>query len=279
MRSKNFNAGLRGVLFEAKHYQQMGQAVWLYGWLVLRQTRQEDTLGLVLGGCPVSYREIEEETGFARKTLERWMSVLRREGYVLTKSTPAGVIVRITKAKKWAAQPTQHIATPFVDRTSTATATEAEAGAPLKVGAAELHDLPEDSQFAITPLSPNKFPASAEPRSVPRECEVPQRKFADGSPQLGGIASAQNIRNATVAAGIGSGYVDRGNRKSYRQTPAYRNAETEGKTPPLQAAERPQQDRETSGKSQTFGRGWGRDEALRRELNVGAGPECRRRGK
>ena len=277
MRSKNFNAGLRGVLFEAKHYQQMGQAVWLYGWLVLRQTRQEDTLGLVLGGSPVSYREIEEETGFARKTLERWMSVLRREGYVLTKSTPAGVIVRITKAKKWVAQATQHIATPFVDRT--ATAAETEAGAPLQLGAAELHNLPENSQFAITPLSPNKFPASAEPRPVPRECEAPQRKFADGSPQLRGIASAQDIRNATVAEGIGSGYVDRGIRKIYSQSHSYQNAETLGKTPPLQAAERPQQDRETSGKSQTFGLGRGRDEALRRELNVGAGPECRRRGK
>ena len=269
------------MLFEAKHYQQMGQAVWLYGWLVLRQTRQEDTLGLVLGGSPVSYREIEEETGFARKTLERWMSVLRREGYVLTKSTPAGVMVRITKAKKWAAQPAQPIATPFVDRTATAQApaAKAEAGAPLKPGAAELHSPPEDSQLAITPLSPSKFPASAEPRSVPREFEVPRRKFADGSPQLGGIAGAQDIRNATVTAGIGSGYVDRGNRKIYSQTPACRNAETRGKTPPLHSAERPQQDRETSGISRTFGRGWGRDEALRRELNVGAGPECRRRGK
>ena len=105
MRAKDFNTGLRGVLFEARHYLRMGQAVWLYGWLVLRQTRQLGTMGLVLGGRPVSYREIEEETGFHPRTLERWMRVLRREGYIETTPTPAGVIVRITKAKKFPQMP------------------------------------------------------------------------------------------------------------------------------------------------------------------------------
>jgi hypothetical protein len=62
-------------------------------------------MGLVLGGRPVSYREIEEETGFHPRTLERWMRVLRREGYIETIPTPAGVIVRITKAKKFPQMP------------------------------------------------------------------------------------------------------------------------------------------------------------------------------
>ena len=101
MRAKNFSTGLQGVLFEERHYARMGQAVWLYGWLVLRQTRQIGTMGLVLGGRPVSYREIEEETGFNPRTLERWMRILRREGYVETKCTPAGLIIQVTKAKKF----------------------------------------------------------------------------------------------------------------------------------------------------------------------------------
>jgi hypothetical protein len=101
MRGKDYNAGLRGVLFEARHYERMGAAVWLYGWLVLRQTHQQGDIGWVLGGAPVSYREIEEETGFNGRTLERWMHTLRRQGYIQTKSAPAGVIVRITKAKKF----------------------------------------------------------------------------------------------------------------------------------------------------------------------------------
>ena len=100
MREKNYNTGLRGVLFEARHYARMGSAIWLYGWLVLRQTHQTGTTGWVLGGAPVSYREIEGETGFNRRTLERWMSLLRQNAYIETESAPGGVIVRILKAKK-----------------------------------------------------------------------------------------------------------------------------------------------------------------------------------
>ncbi len=101
MRGKDYNAGLRGVLFEARHYERMGAAVWLYGWLVLRQTHQQADVGWVLGGAPISYREIEEETGFNVRTLERWMHTLRREGYIQTEAAPAGVTVRIMKAKKF----------------------------------------------------------------------------------------------------------------------------------------------------------------------------------
>src|SRR6202050_620423 len=102
MREKNFSTGLRGVLFEARHYARMGSAVWLYGWLVLRQTHQSGSVGWVLGGAPVNYREIEEETGFNRRTLERWMQTLRRGGYIETEAVPAGIAIRITKAKKFA---------------------------------------------------------------------------------------------------------------------------------------------------------------------------------
>jgi len=102
MREKNFNTGLRGVLFEQRHYERMGSAIWLYGWLVLRQTHQSGTVGWVLGGTPISYREIEEETGFGRKALERWMRTLRVEGYIETEGTQRGITIRITKAKKFA---------------------------------------------------------------------------------------------------------------------------------------------------------------------------------
>jgi hypothetical protein len=117
MRGKDFNAGLRGVLFEAKHHARMGAAVWLYGWLVLRETRQVGTTGLVLGGRPVSYREIEEETGFQRKTLERWMRVLRRQGYIETRAVQSGIVVRITKAKKFPQYPQFPQAGPTPSRT------------------------------------------------------------------------------------------------------------------------------------------------------------------
>src|SRR5271154_4601140 len=101
MRGKDYNAGLRGVLFEARHYEQMGAALWLYGWLVLRQTHQSGSIGWVLGGAPISYHEIEEETGFNPRTLERWMKTLRKHRYVETEAVPSGIRVRITKAKKF----------------------------------------------------------------------------------------------------------------------------------------------------------------------------------
>jgi len=101
MRGRDYNTGLRGVLFEARHYERMGAAIWLYGWLVLRQTRQQGGVGWVLGGSPVTYREIEEETGFNCRTLERWMQTLRRQGYIETEAAPAGLVIRILKAKKF----------------------------------------------------------------------------------------------------------------------------------------------------------------------------------
>jgi hypothetical protein len=85
MRDKNFNTGVRGVLLDAGHYERMGSAIWLYSWLVLRQTHQSGSIGWVLGGSPVSYREIE------------------------TTAAPTGVVVRITKAKKYS-QTTRRIA-------------------------------------------------------------------------------------------------------------------------------------------------------------------------
>jgi hypothetical protein len=100
MREKDYNTGLRGVLFEAQHYARMGAAIWLYGWLVLRRKHQTGTTGWVLGGAPISYREIEEETGFNLRTLERWMRLLRKHDYVATESAQGGVIVRIMEAKK-----------------------------------------------------------------------------------------------------------------------------------------------------------------------------------
>ncbi len=106
VRGTDFNTGLRGVLFEARHFHRMGSAVWLYAWLVLRQTHQSGgLLGWVLGGAPVCYREIEEETGFNHRTLERWMHTLRRQGYIETDAEPGGMVIRITKAKKFAHPP------------------------------------------------------------------------------------------------------------------------------------------------------------------------------
>ena len=100
VRGKDYNIGLRGGLIDRRHYDRMGSAIWLYAWLILRQTHQQEDTGWVLGGSPVTYREIEEETGFHSRTLERWMRTLRRNGYIETRAVASGIVVQVTKAKK-----------------------------------------------------------------------------------------------------------------------------------------------------------------------------------
>jgi hypothetical protein len=55
----------------------------------------------VLGGTPVTYREMEEVTDFNCRTLERWMQALRRQGYIETEAVPAGLVIRMTKVKRF----------------------------------------------------------------------------------------------------------------------------------------------------------------------------------
>ena len=100
MRGKDYNIGLQGGLIDRHHYDQRGSAIWRYARLILRQTHQQEDTGWVLGGSPVTYREIEEETGFHSRTLERWMRTLRSNGYIETRAVAAGIVVQATKAKK-----------------------------------------------------------------------------------------------------------------------------------------------------------------------------------
>lgn len=228
MREKNYSTGLRGVLFEERHHARMGSAIWLYGWLVLRQTHQSGQVGWVLGGSPIGYREIEEETGFPRKTLERWMKVLRTQGYIETEGTQRGVAIRITKAKKFA-QPT------------------------LKN-------------------------------------TVGSRKVAERSPHSRGTNAGKNLWMQQHADGIGSSSVARLNdkellaaicnevQKQLRTTNPSGSGEGENqKTNPIQNWPQAQQQHffyETRRRHNLLRAE--RDEAVRRELAVGTGPEVRR---
>ncbi|HKW87572.1 MAG TPA: hypothetical protein VJN21_02330 [Candidatus Acidoferrales bacterium] len=242
MRGKNYNAGLRGVLFEARHYARMGQAVWLYGWLVLRETRERGGIGFVLGGRPVSYREIEEETGFSRKSLERWMQILRRGGYIETTTAPAGIIVRIQKAKKFCR--------------------EARNNAP--------ETFPQPLRGSVDNLwisQPDAAPLLKFADSLPRS-DAPH-------PQNCGVVRSDATESTRLAEGIGSGAIERQiekqlekqgracsvhreNKLSHLELFTERNPRTEAKR--LHIAARPAS----------------RSEDIARELRVGAGPQGRK---
>lgn len=105
MRGKHLNSGIRGGLWEDEHLERMGPAVWLFGWLVHRQTRERYGVGLVLGGSPLTYEIIGQDTGMASRTLKRWMARLVRAGYVRVRHCAhKRMVIEIAKAKKFGPQ-------------------------------------------------------------------------------------------------------------------------------------------------------------------------------
>lgn len=67
----------RGLIIEpsAKHQQQMKQAVWLYLYCLLNADATDGTLFRRLS-------TIAHDTGIPKRTLRRWLSVLRDYGYL-----------------------------------------------------------------------------------------------------------------------------------------------------------------------------------------------------
>lgn len=285
MRAKDFNTGLRGVLFEAKHHARMGAAVWLYGWLVLRQTRQAGATGLVLGGRPVSYREIEDETGFPRRTLERWMRVLRRAGYVETQAVPAGVIVRITKAKKFPQDfPTLgHNERRFGRTGSTAYERQSrdnERFAAERVAGnyAEAADSPRHPDGRAGSADQAPAFASVQASATLAEADAAKlgalaaslaagaRRPAEGPTESRGDLGEHSREPKEFAGGIGSNTGSNTERSESRK-PAFERS--------LPKTE-PHEPGPPSGGGR-FARRETREELVRRELQVGAGPEVRRK--
>ena len=60
---------------EGKHYRRLGIAIWLLLHLILHANR-------ATGRTPLKLRTAARITGIPLRTLERWLALLRREGYV-----------------------------------------------------------------------------------------------------------------------------------------------------------------------------------------------------
>ena len=86
----------------AKHYRRMKGAVWLFLYLVLGANRKTGVLMRKV-------KTISRDMGVTRDTTLRWLTVLRKEGYIVTVSTGRYLTIQI---KKWKALPgvgrTQH---------------------------------------------------------------------------------------------------------------------------------------------------------------------------
>lgn len=95
-------------LLDPRHVQAIGRAVWVYLWFLNRVTMDEqrgddDFVGIVLNGRPLSIDEIAEELGFDYHACRRHLARLVKTGYVERRKTGAGMFsYSVTKSKKWA---------------------------------------------------------------------------------------------------------------------------------------------------------------------------------
>lgn len=98
---KGFGIYVKNNLLDGKHIEAMGASVWLYMWLLDKMTSvNENGVGKVLGGQPVTFDMIEAELGISIRTYRRWIDQLRDAGYINTLRTPYGLQTTINKAEK-----------------------------------------------------------------------------------------------------------------------------------------------------------------------------------
>lgn len=254
MRGKHLNCGIRGGLWDDVHLERMGPAVWLFGWLVHRQTREHNGVGLVLGGSPLTYKIISQDTGMAERTLKRWMARLGRSGYVRVKHTTyKRMIIQITKAKKFGPQQLRFPQGSFFAQESKGPHPALEGGSKGPIAA---HSRKEYREYKSERNRNNYAPcgnlASAGERAGLQNTAKPfpskentksQSKYADGrfieSPSVTPPESRSYNNRAAPRPSV----------PSYRDSDAYRCWQDE--------------------------RAW-REAKLRAELYVGAGPEVPR---
>lgn len=98
---KGFGIEIKNNLLEHKHHEAMGDAVWLYMWLLDKMTSiSEEGVGKILGGKPIKYEEVKEELSMSERTYNRWIAALKKHEYVNVRRTPYGLVLSVNKAHK-----------------------------------------------------------------------------------------------------------------------------------------------------------------------------------
>lgn len=98
---KGFGIYVKNDLLEPKHFKAIGQALWVYLWLLDKMTSiSEDGIGKVLGGSPIKFSRIQEDLPMSPASFTRYIEALETSGYITTLRTPYGHVFTITKAKK-----------------------------------------------------------------------------------------------------------------------------------------------------------------------------------
>ena len=75
---------------EGKHHRAMGRALWLYGYLIVHADRRAGTLYRAVA-------TIARDMRVPSRTIQSWLSLLRRQGYIRTESTGRALVIRLEK--------------------------------------------------------------------------------------------------------------------------------------------------------------------------------------
>ena len=78
---------------QAKHYQKMKSALWLFLYFILCADRRT-------GSLVRKIRTISSHTGFDKRKILRWMNVLRKSGYIETGNTGRSLLIQIKNWRK-----------------------------------------------------------------------------------------------------------------------------------------------------------------------------------
>ena len=103
MSERAYTIPISNGLLDPKHCRTIGDALWLFIYLVDKQTRRVDKNGhgKVSGGMPIRDKDIAGTLGCSSRTIIRWREVLVRHSYITTRRTPYGCVYAIAKPKKW----------------------------------------------------------------------------------------------------------------------------------------------------------------------------------
>ena len=98
---KGYYIEVTNNLLDTKHYEHMKESVWLFMWLLDKITSiNEDGVGKVLGGKPITHEDVSNEINMSRTTYWRYLQELKKHGYIQTLRAPTGLIISVMKAKK-----------------------------------------------------------------------------------------------------------------------------------------------------------------------------------
>ena len=108
MKGKRFFIPVSCGIFDRQHIQGIGEALWLFLWLINRTTSEVDCpggrLGIVLYGNSVTSRTIATELCCTSRTVRRHLQQLLDGDYIDLEKTASGQIIRVKKSMKWLAR-------------------------------------------------------------------------------------------------------------------------------------------------------------------------------